>query len=139
MDRVRVVAEPDGAVMGAVFEISGDFFDGARVELWQDGALVASDTTDEFGQFVVFAPGGAYSLVVTRAGYTTLTTSVSIVSGQATQLVIQDDWTEDGVLKHAPMPLKPDLRYVLRVFDRWTSGEISTQTMAILVNNWKDP
>ncbi len=137
MSLVRVIPRPDGAVLGAIYEVSGDALEGARVELVSGGTVVASAITDVWGHYMIQAPQGEYSIRVSKAGYETSTVSGSIVWGQPSRLTIRNDWIVDGKVYWAPMPLKPTLMYVLRVLDRWTDAELRTETVAHLLDNWK--
>ncbi len=137
MSLVRVIPRPDGAVLGAIYEVSGDALEGARVDLVSGGTVVGSAITDVWGHYMIQAPQGAYTIRVSKAGYETSTVSESIVWGQPSRLTIRDDWVVDGKVYWAPMPLKPTLMYVLRVLDRWTDAELRTETVAHLLDNWK--
>jgi TonB-dependent receptor len=74
-------------IIGAVTDQNNAVLPGARVEVQQNGSVVASVTSDDQGQFTVsnFAPGD-YRVVVSYVGFTKFETSITASAGKVARV-----------------------------------------------------
>jgi hypothetical protein len=111
---------PTARITGVIKEVSGGILAGASVILHRDGQTVASDVSDQNGNYALVVPGfGDHEVLVSKPGFRDEAQRVS-VTGSATRLL---DFAGDSGL----IPRAPARPYVLACVDLWQRGDASSQ------------